>query len=92
MSLDIYSQGNVLTCTHVHEYKHKHTNTYTQVKPLVEMENTGLLVLLRLDKYEDLKRMYLLFRRVEGGLSIVRSMMAEHVKEAGRQLVMVGVI
>jgi len=55
------------------------------------MENTGLLALLCLDKYDDLRRMYLLFRRVEGGLAVVRSMMADYVKENGRQLVMVRV-
>jgi len=66
--------------THAHEL---------QVKALVEMENTGLLALLRLDKYEDLHRMYMLFRRVDGGLATVRSMMANTVKEDGRALVMV---
>lgn len=59
-----------------------------QVKALVEMENTGLLALLRLNKYEDLDRMYLLFRRVDGGLATVRTMMADFVKESGRQLVL----
>ena len=35
---------------------------YTQMKSLVEMENSGLLVLLAQDKYDDLARMYALFR------------------------------
>ncbi|KAF5838342.1 Cullin [Dunaliella salina] len=42
----------------------------------------------RLNKYEDLDRMYLLFRRVDGGLATVRTMMADFVKENGRQLVL----
>jgi hypothetical protein len=35
-----------------------------QMTALVEMENSGLIALLRDDKYEDLARMYSLFRCV----------------------------
>lgn len=69
---------------------HHPSPAHAQTKALVEMENTGLLALLRLDKYEDMRRMYLLFRRVDGGLALVRQMMADHVKDSGRQLVTVG--
>lgn len=62
-----------------------------QAKALVEMENTGLLALLRHDKYDDLKRMYGLLKRVDGGLAMIRAMMAECVKEQGRKLVTVRV-
>ena len=57
------------------------------MKALVEMESTGLLTLLRNDKYAHLSRMYSLFRRVEGGLALVRGMMSDIIKENGRQLV-----
>lgn len=59
-----------------------------QMKSLVEMENSGLLVLLRDDKYEDLQRLYMLLKKVEGGLALIRTMMAENIKEHGKQLVM----
>jgi cullin 3 len=35
-----------------------------QMSALVDMENSGLIALLRDDKYEDLSRMYSLFRSV----------------------------
>lgn len=58
-----------------------------QMKALVEMENSGLVALLRDDKYEDLGRMYSLFKRVEGGLALVRTIMSDYIKETGKQLV-----
>ncbi len=57
------------------------------MKSLVEMENSGLVPMLRDDKYEDLARMYQLLRRVEGGAALIRNVMSDHVKEVGRQLV-----
>ena len=44
------------------------------MKSLVEMENSGLVVLLRDEKFEDLSRMYVLFRRehVKDGLKTIR--------------------
>uniref|UniRef100_A0A7S1SLI1 Cullin family profile domain-containing protein n=1 Tax=Tetraselmis chuii TaxID=63592 RepID=A0A7S1SLI1_9CHLO len=61
-----------------------------QMKVLVEMENSGLVALLRHDKYDDLARMYTLFKRehVKDGLKSVREMTGSHVKETGKQLVM----
>ena len=60
-----------------------------QMKALVEMENSGLVSLLREDKYEDLARMYALFKRVDGGLDLIRSVMGTYLKDTGRQLVQV---
>ncbi|ONK73912.1 uncharacterized protein A4U43_C03F860 [Asparagus officinalis] len=54
---------------------------------LVHMENSGLVNMLIDDKYEDLSRMYCLFRRVSGGLSIIRDVMTSHLRETGKQLV-----
>mmetsp|Transcript_27729 Transcript_27729/g.70664 ORF Transcript_27729/g.70664 Transcript_27729/m.70664 type:complete len:735 (-) Transcript_27729:440-2644(-) len=59
----------------------------SQMKRLAEMENSGLVALLLHDKYDDLARMYSLFRRVPEGLALVRNMMCDHIKETGRQLV-----
>lgn len=58
-----------------------------QMRALVEMENSGLVPMLTGDALEDLGRMYSLFRRAEGGLDLLRSVMGAHLKEQGRQLV-----
>eukprot|EP00262_Sarcandra_glabra_P005528 TRINITY_DN1720_c0_g1_i1.p1 TRINITY_DN1720_c0_g1~~TRINITY_DN1720_c0_g1_i1.p1 ORF type:complete len:735 (+),score=139.79 TRINITY_DN1720_c0_g1_i1:318-2522(+) len=54
---------------------------------LVHMENSGLVNMLVDDKYEDLGRMYSLFRRVPDGLSMIREVMTSHLRETGKQLV-----
>ncbi|KAL8111967.1 cullin-3A [Apium graveolens] len=54
---------------------------------LVNMDNSGLVSMLLDDKYEDLGRMYSLFRRVPDGLSTVRDVMTSHLRETGKQLV-----
>ena len=55
---------------------------------LVHMENSGLVSMLVDDKYEDLQRMYNLFRRVSDGLTIVKDVMTSFVRDTGKQLVM----
>jgi cullin 3 len=55
-------------------------------KALAETEGSGLVSLLKDDRHDDLARMYGLFRRVEGGLALMRSGMAAHVKEVGEAL------
>ncbi|KAE8687343.1 Cullin-3B [Hibiscus syriacus] len=54
---------------------------------LIHMENYGLVNMFLDDKYEDLERMYNLFRRVPNGLSITRDVMTSHLREIGKQLV-----
>ncbi|KAL3511134.1 hypothetical protein ACH5RR_030535 [Cinchona calisaya] len=54
---------------------------------LVHMDNSGLVNMLIDDKYEDLGRMYNLFRRVSNGLSTIRDVMTSHLRETGKQLV-----
>ncbi|XP_019154851.1 PREDICTED: cullin-3A-like isoform X2 [Ipomoea nil] len=54
---------------------------------LVHMENSGLVNLILDDKYDDLGRMYNLFRRVPNGLSLLRDVMTSHIREVGKQLV-----
>lgn len=54
---------------------------------LVHMENSGLVNMLLDDKYEDLRRMYNLFRRVPSGLATIRDVMTSHIREIGKQLV-----
>lgn len=55
---------------------------------LVHMENSGLVSMLVDDKYEDLQRMYNLFRRVSDGLTIVKDVMTSFVRDTGKQLIM----
>jgi hypothetical protein len=51
------------------------------MKALVEMENSGLVVMLTEDKFADMQRMYNLFKRVEGGHALIRDTLHTHVKE-----------
>lgn len=50
------------------------------------MENSGLVNMLCGDKYEDLGRMYNLFRRVTNGLSKIREVTTSHIRESLKQL------
>ncbi len=59
-----------------------------RMKLLVEMDNSGLVSMLIDDKYEDLGRMYNLFRRVPTGLQTIRDLMTSHLQDTGRQLVL----
>ncbi|RVW31213.1 Cullin-3A [Vitis vinifera] len=54
---------------------------------LVHMENSGLVNMLLDDKYDDLGRMYNLFRRVPNGLSTIREVMTSHIRDTGKHLV-----
>lgn len=51
------------------------------------MDNSGLVVLLEQAQYEDLARMYSLFKRLDEGLNMIRKIMGEHLKTAGSALV-----
>lgn len=63
----------------------------------MEMENSGFIALIEGGKYEDLARMYVLFKRVPGsaderepgGLDLLRSTMGDYIRSTGRALVQV---
>ena len=57
------------------------------MKTLLEMENSGIVKLLTDDKYSDLSRMYSLLRRIETGLKLMCTMMQDHLKTTGKNLV-----
>eukprot|EP01112_Ceratiomyxa_fruticulosa_P003545 TRINITY_DN1386_c0_g1_i3.p1 TRINITY_DN1386_c0_g1~~TRINITY_DN1386_c0_g1_i3.p1 ORF type:complete len:747 (+),score=118.94 TRINITY_DN1386_c0_g1_i3:321-2561(+) len=59
----------------------------THLKSLIDMENSGLISMLRDDKVEDLRRMYSLFTRIVSGLATMRDTMSNYVKEIGKELV-----
>eukprot|EP00249_Psilotum_nudum_P021964 c28319_g1_i1 orf=827-3031(+) len=58
------------------------------MRRLVDMENSGLVSMITDDRYDDLSRMYNLFRLVPSGLLIIRDVMVAHLRETGKQLVM----
>lgn len=58
-----------------------------QMEQLANMEGSGLIPLLTDSKYEDLSRMYNLFKRVDGGLDLLRKMMGDHITAQGLALV-----
>jgi len=57
------------------------------MKTLAEMEQSGLVFMLRDDKVEDLKRMYNLFGRVSGGHQIMKDIISRHVREVGKGII-----
>eukprot|EP01105_Mastigella_eilhardi_P010313 TRINITY_DN2407_c0_g2_i1.p1 TRINITY_DN2407_c0_g2~~TRINITY_DN2407_c0_g2_i1.p1 ORF type:complete len:748 (+),score=248.08 TRINITY_DN2407_c0_g2_i1:140-2383(+) len=57
------------------------------LKTLLEMENSGLVPMLRDDKIEDLCRMYALVGRVPNGLQSMRELLVGHVAATCRALV-----
>ncbi|KAI3793995.1 hypothetical protein L1987_36619 [Smallanthus sonchifolius] len=59
----------------------------SQMNRLVHMENSGLVNMIVDDKYDDLGRIYNLFRRVPNGLTLIRVVMTSHIRETGKQLV-----
>ncbi|XP_076935501.1 cullin-3A-like [Bidens hawaiensis] len=59
----------------------------SQMNRLVHMENSGLVNMIVDDKYDDLARIYNLFRRVPNGLTLIRDVMTSHIRETGKQLV-----
>lgn len=57
-----------------------------QMHGLLEMENSGLVPLLLHDKFEDLGRMYCLYKRVDKGLELMRSLMGSFLRNSGKAL------
>jgi len=59
----------------------------THMKTLVDMEQSGCISMLRDNKVEDLRRMYMLFGRVAGGHAIMTEVMSRYIKETGKALI-----
>ncbi|MCI03720.1 cullin-3A-like, partial [Trifolium medium] len=55
---------------------------------VVNLESSDLARMFMDDKYEDLKRLYNLFRRVPYGLVIVKDAMTSFIRDSGKQLIM----
>ncbi|EDO35230.1 predicted protein [Nematostella vectensis] len=57
------------------------------MKTIVDMENSGVIHMLKHDKIEDLARMYRLFYRVKEGLKTVCDCMRGYLREQGKAVV-----
>ncbi|MCI37655.1 cullin-3A-like, partial [Trifolium medium] len=55
---------------------------------VVHLENSGLARMFIDDKYEDLERLYNLFRSVPYGLTIVKDAMTSFIRDTDKQLIM----
>lgn len=58
----------------------------THAATLVEMDNSGCVVMMKEQKIEDLRRMYTLFSRVPVTLDLVRDSMSQYVKKLGAEI------
>ncbi|CAG8540312.1 13355_t:CDS:10 [Funneliformis caledonium] len=56
------------------------------LKTVIEMENSGLIPMLRNEKMDDLGRMYKLFGRVLKGHEEMKSAISEHIRELGKAI------
>lgn len=57
------------------------------MKTIVEMENSGVVHMLKNQKTEDLARMFRLFNRVQDGLRTVVECVSQYLREQGKSLV-----
>eukprot|EP00112_Aurelia_sp_Birch-Aquarium-sp1_P011658 Seg2450.2 transcript_id=Seg2450.2/GoldUCD/mRNA.D3Y31 product=Cullin-3 protein_id=Seg2450.2/GoldUCD/D3Y31 len=57
------------------------------MKTIVEMENSGVVHMLKHSKYEDLGCMYRLFYRVDNGLKTICDAMSCYLREQGKAIV-----
>lgn len=57
------------------------------LKTLLDMENTGLVPLLREDQNDDLARLYMLSKRVDNGINILKEAFSAHLVELGKSIV-----
>ncbi|XP_055643671.1 cullin-3 [Toxorhynchites rutilus septentrionalis] len=57
------------------------------MRTIVEMENSGVVYMLKNTKTEDLACMYKLFSRVTGGLKTIADCVSQHLRAMGKNLV-----
>mmetsp|Transcript_20563 Transcript_20563/g.61882 ORF Transcript_20563/g.61882 Transcript_20563/m.61882 type:complete len:739 (+) Transcript_20563:362-2578(+) len=65
----------------------EHRLIQQQMRTLMELEGSGFVAMVDAGHIEDLARMYALFRRVPGGLDLLRHTMGDHIRSTGRALV-----
>ncbi|GMT32261.1 hypothetical protein PFISCL1PPCAC_23558, partial [Pristionchus fissidentatus] len=57
------------------------------MQTVVDMENSGLKAMIRDDKVAELRSLYLLLRRVPGGMNVMTASMSEYLRSIGEKLV-----
>ncbi|GMR32137.1 hypothetical protein PMAYCL1PPCAC_02332, partial [Pristionchus mayeri] len=57
------------------------------MQTVVDMENSGLKAMMRDDKIDDMRSLYLLLRRVNNGLNVMTTCMSEYLRSIGEKLV-----
>jgi len=80
MYLDKSTERKILDVLH-QELISEHMQT------LVNMQESGLIFMLQSDKILDLKRMYHLLNRVNGGHELMKTLLSELVKNTGKSIV-----
>eukprot|EP01038_Epipyxis_sp_PR26KG_P004921 gene4921-6884_t len=65
----------------------EHELIATHAKTLLELENTGLVFMLRDDKLDDLSRLFRLFQRVPQSLELLRESMGKYISKLGLEIV-----
>ncbi|XP_003737732.1 cullin-3 [Galendromus occidentalis] len=65
----------------------EHELITVHMKTVLEMENSGVVHMLKNQKVDDLNRMYLLFARVPEGLKCLVERVSAYLREQGRALV-----
>lgn len=78
--LDLSSEGPITTVV-------ERELISVHMKTIVEMENSGVVYMLRNDKQDDLKCMYGLLARVPAGLQCMCDAMKGYIRECGKTLV-----
>jgi hypothetical protein len=53
---------------------------HARMGTLVEMENSGMVCMLQQDQYADLARMFSLFKRVDGGVDLLKKVCGAGVR------------
>ncbi|PKU70591.1 cullin-3A-like [Dendrobium catenatum] len=59
----------------------------SSMQRLVHMESSGLLNMIMGDRYDDMSRMYGLFRLVPEGISTISDVLNAHLQQIGKQIV-----
>ncbi|KAF9604482.1 hypothetical protein IFM89_006804 [Coptis chinensis] len=78
--LDASSESKLLEKT-------QHQLLYVHAKQILEKESSGLHVLLRDNKEEDLSRMFRLYSKIDKGLELISAIFKEHVSSVGLALI-----
>eukprot|EP00736_Rhodelphis_marinus_P010004 Rmarinus@m.9311 len=60
---------------------------FDHIDTLLTMPNSGILFQLEHDRYDDLRRMYEMFRRVKTGLQKMKQYFSDYIKDCGRKVV-----